>query len=214
MLELARNTTATQTDHDDGVKSVDLFRRATFNWAMATKKMVESSLTLGNATVARAALADIEYAKEMLDKLFVPKMDKKHLALQGSEIDVTQQGVSASVAGVADRIRDLPCCDHGAANSRLQAHVDDVVGAPPIVRSGQVRVLREGQWRWEDPPTDWPAPPQSHRGVDLSAPVYSRGGKMQWAKVGCPVCPSKASQRCQKGDGTFIEKPHPQRKTS
>jgi hypothetical protein len=55
--------------------------------------------------------------------------------------------------------------------------------------------------------------PQVHRGADLSAPVVSKNGKMLWAGVDCPSCPSKATQRCQKDGGGFIEKPHPQRKS-
>lgn len=52
-----------------------------------------------------------------------------------------------------------------------------------------------------------------NRGADLSAPVRPKQGKMLWAGVDCPVCPSIAGQRCRKEDGTFSEKPHPQRKS-
>jgi len=45
-----------------------------------------------------------------------------------------------------------------------------------------------------------------------SEPVHPNNGKMQWAGVDCPKCPSKASQRCQKDDGGFVEKPHKERK--
>lgn len=48
--------------------------------------------------------------------------------------------------------------------------------------------------------------------VDLNAPVYPKGGKALWAGIKCPVCPSKANKRCQKADGSPLEKPHAERK--
>lgn len=54
--------------------------------------------------------------------------------------------------------------------------------------------------------------PHSHRGADLSTPIISKNGKMLWASVDCPTCPSKATQRCQKVNGEFMEKPHQARK--
>lgn len=210
MQEQLRSVTT--LEHDDGVgNATDAFRRATFHWAQSTKRMVESSNALSlNAKVAFAALADIEYARDMLDKLFVPAASKVPAGVSDHNSTITAKAVQESVSKLATRVATLPCCDHGAANSRLQAHVDEIVGAPPIVRSGQVQVMREGQWKWEDPPKPWPAP---HRGADLSAPVQPRNGKMLWAGVDCPACPSKASQRCQKDDGGFVEKPHKERKT-
>lgn len=48
--------------------------------------------------------------------------------------------------------------------------------------------------------------------VDLTAPVYPKAGKALWAGIPCPVCPSKANKRCQKSDGSPLEKPHDLRK--
>lgn len=48
--------------------------------------------------------------------------------------------------------------------------------------------------------------------ADLTAPVYPKGGKAAWAGIKCPVCPSKVSQRCQKADGSPLEKPHTERR--
>lgn len=48
--------------------------------------------------------------------------------------------------------------------------------------------------------------------VDLTAPVYSKAGKALWAGRRCPECPSKATERCQKSDGSPLEKPHSSRK--
>lgn len=48
--------------------------------------------------------------------------------------------------------------------------------------------------------------------LDLNAPVYPKAGKALWAGIKCPVCPSKANKRCQKPDGSPMEKPHAERK--
>lgn len=48
--------------------------------------------------------------------------------------------------------------------------------------------------------------------ADLSAPVYPKAGKALWAGVGCPKCRAKPTQRCQKADGSLLEKPHTERK--
>ena len=48
--------------------------------------------------------------------------------------------------------------------------------------------------------------------VDLTAPVYPKGGKATWAGRACPECPSGVNKRCQKPDGSPLEKPHSQRK--
>jgi len=67
---------------------------------MSTKRLVEAAGTLGNTKVAHAALADIEYASEMLNKLFIPLSNK----VVGEPIRVTADDVRASVSGVAARI--------------------------------------------------------------------------------------------------------------
>jgi len=58
------------------------------------------------------------------------------------------------------------------------------------------------------------AAPATHKKstLDLYAPVYPKGGKALWAGIKCPVCPSKANKRCQKSDGSPLEKPHAERK--
>lgn len=56
------------------------------------------------------------------------------------------------------------------------------------------------------------ARPTTRVRADLNAPVYPKAGKAAWAAINCPVCPSKATKRCQKPDGSPIEKPHTQRK--
>jgi len=48
--------------------------------------------------------------------------------------------------------------------------------------------------------------------LDLNAPVYPKAGKALWAGISCPACPSKANKRCQKADGSPLEKPHAERK--
>ena len=48
--------------------------------------------------------------------------------------------------------------------------------------------------------------------LDLTAPVYPQGGKALWAGISCPVCPAGVNKRCQKDDGSPMEKPHAQRK--
>lgn len=151
-------------ESDDGVNAEDLFRRAAFSWAMSTKKLVESSVALGaNTKIAYAALVDIEYARDLLDKLFVPTSAKVPAAFTERASTITAKSVKKSVTDLADRVVTL-------------------------------------------------TEPQVHRGVDLSAPVHSKNGKMLWADVDCPVCPSKAHQRCRRDDGAFMEKPHPPRK--
>lgn len=173
MQALPSNTTV--DDSDDGVRPEDLFRRATFHWAVATKDMVARSVALSPTTkVARAALADIKYARDMLDDLFVPTAVKPP-AVQEGETFVKAEEVKQSVSDLAARL-DVPL------------HL-----VPPL------------------PETEEPEVAQMHRGVDLSAPVYPKGGKMLWAGVDCPTCESKAEQRCRT-DGRFMEKPHAARK--
>lgn len=50
--------------------------------------------------------------------------------------------------------------------------------------------------------------------IDLSAPVYPKGGKALWAAVTCPACFSGVNKRCQNNDGSPKEKPHAQRKAN
>ena len=91
---------AAPAEHDDGSRVEDQFRRAAFNWAMSTKRLVESAGALGSTRVAHAALADIEYASEMLNKLFIPRSNR----IVGEPAKVTADDVRASVAGVTERI--------------------------------------------------------------------------------------------------------------
>lgn len=165
----------TTLEHDDGSRAEDLFRRAAFSFASAAKKLADSSVGLGsNTKVAYAALVDIEYARDALDNLFMPKVSKAPADATDRATSLTAQSVRESVSGLAERIS-----------------------------SSSLRVVPE--------PEDVAAP-QSHRGIDLGAPVYPKAGKMLWAGIDCSVCPSKASQRCQRNDGSSMEKPHSQRK--
>ncbi|HEY6021173.1 MAG TPA: hypothetical protein VIY48_15090 [Candidatus Paceibacterota bacterium] len=222
---------------EESLRAEDSFRRAAFNWALSTKRLVESSNGLGaNTKVAYAALVDIEYARDLLDKLFVPPVAKA-LTLENKDC-VTKEEVQKSVSGLASRIVTPPVRERNTPfnyrrehviAARVQAHVDDIVGAPPIVRQGQqsteVGDIPSGEGLFTPWVADTPIridlaikesrptrDPQNYRGTDLSAPVYSKNGKMEWADRNCTFCNAKANQRCQKPDGTFIEKPHPQRK--
>lgn len=159
---------------DDGARVEDSFRRAAFSWAVSTKRLVESSAGLTPKTrVAYAALVDIEYARSLLDDLFIPETAKVPAGVTDVASKVTAKSIQESVQGLATRIVTTPL------------HVV---------------------------PDPAPVKPQAHRGADMSAPVYPKDGKMMWAGFDCPGCPSKAAQRCQKEDGTFIEKPHAARK--
>lgn len=167
-------------------RAEDVFRRATFAWAMAAKKMAASSAALGSTTkVSSAALADIAYVRDVVASMHMPA------AKPGSTDDrppVTAVELRDSISNLVNRIEPEPW--------RVSQHVSE---APPVV---------------DDQPAKKSSPrPKNHRGRDLSAPVYSKAGRMLWAKVDCPVCPSKATERCQKPDGTFSEKPHEPRKT-
>lgn len=190
-------------ESDDGVRAEDLFRRAAFHWAASTKNMVEKSAALGNNTrVARAALADIEYARELLNKLFMPTAVKLTTVVEGDKFPTAEE-VKETVADLAVRVIKLPVFPDP---SELQAHVDDIVDAPLIVRKPAPKEAKK-------PSLVVVGEEQKHRSADFSAPVHPQNGKMLWAGVDCPVCPSKATQRCQKADGSFIEKPHAQRKS-
>lgn len=48
--------------------------------------------------------------------------------------------------------------------------------------------------------------------LDLTAPVYAKGGKALWAGRACPDCKSGANKRCVNSYGSPIEKPHAARK--
>ncbi len=175
VLEQAHSATVT-IDGGDGASSradcrtEDLFRRATFRFAQATKGMVESAVALGPSTkVPISALEDIELAVRMLRNLYIPPVVKIPVNFTEGKSLVTAAEVQEAVSTLADKV----------ANQQVEE---------------------------EDQPV------KSHRGVDLSAPVISKNGKMRWALVDCPVCPSKVTQRCQKPDGGFVEKPHQARK--
>jgi len=186
-------------EHDDGVGNPeDAFRRATFNWALSTKKMVELSNALGkNPRVARAALADIEYAREMLDKLYVPVTTKTPAAFADGRSLITAPEVQESVSGLAARIIALPLSRAGDSE---------------CVRLCDHEVSGRHSARCQAGETFASKPAQSRRAADLSASVHPKNGKMLWAGIDCPVCPSVATQRCRKDDGVFIEKPHAPRK--
>lgn len=47
--------------------------------------------------------------------------------------------------------------------------------------------------------------------LDLTAPVWPKGGKATWAGVACPACRVSAGKRCL-NNGVPMEKPHQQRK--
>lgn len=189
------------TEEYDGSTREDVFRRATFNWALATKRMVESSVALGiNARVAHAALADIEYARVCLDKLFVPVVTKSPALMSDNDKTVTAQAVQESVHGVTARILAMP------DPSKLQDKADEIVDAPQIVRTPQPQY-----------PQNWPdffrITPQPHSATDLRAPVWPKDGKMLWAGVKCPTCHVEPGQRCiTEGDGKPRAKPHTPRK--
>ena len=81
----------------------DTFRRATFNWAVYTKRMVESSRTLTPTTkVSPAALADIAHARNMLDELFVPRVTAAG-EMVSQEAPLTAEDLQQTVDGVAER---------------------------------------------------------------------------------------------------------------
>lgn len=163
---------ATNLESDDGARVEDSFRRAAFNWAIATKRLAESSAALGvNTRVPYAALVDIEYARDNLDGLFIPKVAKVPAGSTEKPTNITAESVRNCVSGLATRMVTLPVGE----SSKPKAKV--------------------------------------HHSTDLSAPVHSKNGKMLWADVHCPACPSMANQRCQRDDGAFLEKPHPQRKS-
>lgn len=170
LTQVQDNVTA--SEYDDGV-GPDSFRRAAFNWAVSTKRLVESSTGLTpNTKVPGAALADIEHARVLLGSLFIPV-------------------VSTAPAAFADKI-------HGLTAKTIQDSVSDLATriSTSLVVPGGVK-----------------PEPGSHRGADLSTPVWPKNGKMLWAGMDCPVCPSKAGQRCQKDEGVLIEKPHQPRKS-
>lgn len=191
-------------DPDDGARVEDHFRRATFGWAVATKRMVESSAHLTRTTrVPPTALEDIEWAKDLLDTLFVPDRVKPPGLPEGHE-PVTATEVQESVSKLSWRMTDW---------AAIQEHVDNIVEAPPILRT---------------PPPKEPQPisiaPTKGRGplVNMNekadpspwnAPVWPKGDKMLWAGLDCPSCSSVAGQRCQRADGAFMEKPHRDRKS-
>lgn len=161
---------------EDGLRKEEVFRRATFNWAISTKKLVEASAGLGNSTkVTRAALADVEYARDLLDGLFLPSTVRGTAASSAQE-DKAMINASEVRKSVSDFI------------NRISSQ--GLIVLPPQL---DIKIV------------------DSRRGIDLSAPVHSKNGKMLWADNDCPACPSKAHERCRRPDGGFIEKPHKQR---
>jgi hypothetical protein len=169
-------------ESDDGVKSEDLFRRAAFGWALATKRLVDASRMLSrNSKVVYPALADIEYARELLDKLVLPIAVKVPAPQEDRINALTPQLVRDSVSVLVSK-----------ANSALG------VEEPKNAQTDAIVVV--------------PEEPQISRGVDLAAPVYPRGSKMLWTTVRCNYCGVEPHQRCKNDDGRFIEKPHPSRK--
>lgn len=249
-----------ESEQDDGGKVEDLFRRAVFNWAQSTKKMVESSNALGpNTRVAYAALADIKHARDMLDSLFVPVVAKVPANFADQAGGITAEEVKSTVVSLTKRVATAPLNEVRKTpfNSRVESRVEPpacppshqsigclppvdgwdgksiVEGAPAVfVDEPQPAPVEEfvpppldlglaGQWigppaKPEPRPVRESRPlsrvPKKHSGTDLSAPVHPKGSKMLWAGIDCTVCPSKATERCQKDDGSPVEKPHPERK--
>ena len=168
------------SENDEGIRSEDYFRRAAFDWARYTKRLVEASAGLGaNSKVAHAALVDIEHARTMLDKLFMPSAMKTPAGLDGETNKLTAEEVRQSVSDLSMRI----------------------LTTPTVVPAAEVRKT----------PFNSSVGSKARQVTDLSAPVYPKGDKMLWAGVDCPSCPSKATERCRREDGVFMEKPHVQR---
>lgn len=168
----------TSLDTEEGARVDDLFRRATFGWAVATKRLVESSAHLPkNARVAPTALEDLEWASALLDGLFVPSAVKPPGIKEGRRM-ATASMVKDSVSAFAQR----------------------AISSGPLVEPIRIKA--------EPPPRA-----NSHRQLDLSAPVQPKNGKMLWAGIDCSVCSAKATQRCHRDDGVLMEKPHAERKS-
>lgn len=216
-------------EHDDGVRIEDMFRRATFRWAHATKMMVESSAALGpNTKVAHSALEDIEYARDLLLHLFMPKASKIPAAYADRPVALTSREVRDSVSELAARVaatvppaeffeEDEPVADVVAAFERANKTVTvlPMVRKTPFNARVQHRVpvcAVDERVTPDSPPVPVPKKSKVHPIADLHAPVRSKGDKMLWADIDCPVCPAKASQRCKKSDGGPVEKPHDPRK--
>lgn len=182
---------------DDGVNSrsdcrgEDIFRRATFAWALAAKRMVESSAALGPGTkVPATALADIEYVRDALTNMRMPPI--KTVTTGDDRPPVTVVELKESVSDLIARaeaepeLEPEPVPEGDREESPTPATVD-----PPVVVK-KPRKTKKGP----------------HQSLDLSAPVTSKNGRMEWAMVDCPVCSSVAGRRCLKADGSFMEKPH------
>lgn len=211
-------------DDERSGRAEDAFRRATFNWALATKKMVESAAALPSHTrVARTALVDIEYARDMLDDLYMPPVAK------GEHVEIRAGDVKRTVSKLHGRVADAAREPHRQTpfNARMEplkarvpeqvrreianAHRDDfdpntAVAIPPW--DAATKPMASLAEAYADALLGDSKPARKRQAVDLSAPVHARNGKMLWANIDCPSCPSKASQRCQKPDGGFVEKPH------
>ena len=251
---------AAPPEHDDGTRVIDVFRRAAFNWALSTKKLVEASSALGvNQRVAHTALKDIEHAKKMLTELFVPS------PMKGESPAVTAAEVKSAVAGVSSRIKAMraeelahppivlqpneefwknrwekvvtsisvhsesecegcPDCKRLAAERTIEFTELDKVAIPEQLHheaaaKGRHEHTRDCEHNSEEQwaayhvamTAEAPKAKTKKKPLDLSAPVQSKDGKMRWASIDCPGCPSKATERCRKPDGSFREKPHPVR---
>lgn len=199
-------------DRDDGVRVEDLFRRAAFDFARTTARLVESSRALGrNTKVPYSALVDIEHARDLISGLIMPSVSKVPAAFADRENTILTTGdIRDCVSDLAGKVRTAtaPPCPHDL----VQEHVhDNILHSPPIVRTPLPRDVALARL------DEAPLPPKKRSKVrhtmDLNLPVRSRNGKMLWADIDCPDCPSVATKRCQKDDGSPIEKPHPSRKT-
>lgn len=180
-------------EHDEGSTREDVFRRATFNWALATKKMVDSSNALGmSARVAHAALVDIENARAMLEELFIPVATKSPAVLSDNDKTVTSASVQESVSGMVARILTFP----------QPEPPNDGLFTPYVVDTPhRIDAVIE---KYHQPP---------HLATNLANAVWPKDGKLLWAGIDCPTCHVKAGQRCQtQSDGKPRAKPHESRK--
>jgi len=157
----------------------------------------------------------------------MPAVVKTPAAFADGKSPISTAEVHQSVSDLAKRIVAMPTEPRKTpfnarlsreVTERVQEHVHDIMGAPPIVRTPAPPCGHRSGIHDEfcdvinEPDPIQIFPPQVYRGVDLAAPVHPKNGKMLWAGVDCPVCPAKASQRCEKA-GVLIEKPHKERKT-
>lgn len=120
-------TTSMTDSEEDGGRADDVFRRAAFNWAQSTKRLVESSTAIGmNTRVAYSALADIRHAKEMLDSLFIPRAAKVPANFADQASDITAADVKSTVVSLARRVATAPLNEVRKTpfNSRVESRVE------------------------------------------------------------------------------------------